>query len=132
MKSFNVHTYYFYYKGERWDFCPEFPVISPDENGEHQLGEKLRDHLGMTDEEAKACHKEGLLNTFRPEREKLLKETDWVVVRAAETGTSVPQEWQEYRQALRDITKQIDGMSYEELLEIKLLWEHLTFPEKPA
>ena len=132
MRNFNLHAYWFEYGGERWDFSPELPIISPDENGDHAFGPKLRDHLGMTDDEAKACHKEGLLNTFRPEREKLLKETDWVVVKAAESGTPIPQEWREYRQALRDITNQIDNLSYEELLGIKMLHEHLVFPEKPA
>ena len=42
----------------------------------------------------------------RAERDKRLTESDWVATRAFETGLSVPTEWAEYRQALRDITKQ--------------------------
>lgn len=39
-------------------------------------------------------------------REALLSQSDWVTIRAAEHGAPVPPEWAEYRQALRDITKQ--------------------------
>jgi len=39
-------------------------------------------------------------------RNRLLTETDWVVVKHNELGTPIPQEWLDYRQALRDITEQ--------------------------
>ena len=39
-------------------------------------------------------------------RNRLLTDTDWVVVKHNELGTSIPQEWLDYRQALRDITEQ--------------------------
>lgn len=48
----------------------------------------------------------------RDERDSLLAATDWVVVRGAEMASisgasvSVPQEWLDYRQSLRDITAQ--------------------------
>jgi len=35
-----------------------------------------------------------------------LRESDWVTLRAADTGAPLPAAWQAYRQALRDITKQ--------------------------
>lgn len=44
--------------------------------------------------------------TVRQERSKRLAATDWVVAKAYETGTQVPTEWADYRQALRDITDQ--------------------------
>ena len=40
---------------------------------------------------------------LRVERDKLLSDTDWVVTKAMETGTSVPTNWKTYRQALRDL-----------------------------
>lgn len=43
---------------------------------------------------------------IRQKRNKLLLESDWVVAKAYELGTEVPQEWKEYRQALRDIPSQ--------------------------
>jgi hypothetical protein len=42
----------------------------------------------------------------RAERDRLLTESDWVTIRATDTGNAVPTEWQTYRQALRDITEQ--------------------------
>jgi hypothetical protein len=49
-------------------------------------------------------HEEQLAQSSRMERNNLLAETDIVVLRAYESGTEVPQEWKDYRQALRDIT----------------------------
>ena len=42
----------------------------------------------------------------RRHRDRLLAETDWIVVFHSEKGTPVPAEWEVYRQALRDITGQ--------------------------
>jgi hypothetical protein len=39
-------------------------------------------------------------------RNKLLTNTDWVVTRAMDQGTQVPEAWSTYRQQLRDITQQ--------------------------
>lgn len=47
----------------------------------------------------------------RDHRDIILQESDWVVVRAADTGNTIPTEWQIYRQALRDITTQ-EGFPY--------------------
>lgn len=49
---------------------------------------------------------DALWSIIKAKRDALLKDTDWTWLRAAETGTQVPQEWLDYRQALRDITKQ--------------------------
>ena len=55
----------------------------------------------------------------RAKRDHLLTESDWVTIRAMETGNPVPTEWQTYRQALRDITEQT-GFP-----------EDIDWPEKP-
>ena len=55
----------------------------------------------------------------RAKRDRLLSESDWVTIRATDTGTPVPTEWQTYRQALRDITEQT-GFP-----------ENIEWPEKP-
>ena len=44
--------------------------------------------------------------SVRNQRNRLLTETDWVVVKHNELGTPIPQEWLDYRQELRDITAQ--------------------------
>ena len=43
---------------------------------------------------------------IRIERDKLLAESDWMVIKAAETGVALATEWATYRQALRDVTAQ--------------------------
>ena len=42
----------------------------------------------------------------RGKRDRLLVESDWVTIRATDSGDPVPTEWLDYRQALRDITEQ--------------------------
>jgi len=42
----------------------------------------------------------------RAKRDRLLTESDWVTIRATDTGNPVPTEWQSYRQALRDLPQQ--------------------------
>ena len=44
----------------------------------------------------------------RSQRDALIKQTDWMVIRAQETSVAMDVKWAEYRQALRDITSQ-DG-----------------------
>lgn len=55
---------------------------------------------------------------IRRKRDKMLNETDWVKHRSDEQGKDMPDEWREYRQALRDITDQDDPRDIE-------------WPEKP-
>lgn len=57
--------------------------------------------------------------SVRRQRDSLLAETDWVVIKAKETGGNLSTAFKEYRQALRDITAQ-DGFPYD-----------ITWPEKP-
>ena len=56
---------------------------------------------------------------IRTQRDKLLEETDWVVIKAKETGTNLSAAFKDYRQALRDITLQ-DGFPH-----------NVTWPERP-
>jgi hypothetical protein len=63
-----------------------------------------------TKAEQEAAYQAGLdataAKSVRAERDRLLAETDWIVVMNAEKGTPVPTAWATYRQALRDITNQ--------------------------
>lgn len=43
---------------------------------------------------------------IRSKRDDLLQDTDWLIIKAAETGSQAPDVWQVYRQALRDVTGQ--------------------------
>jgi hypothetical protein len=42
----------------------------------------------------------------RAKRDELLKSSDWITLRSADTGQPIPPEWSTYRAALRDITTQ--------------------------
>ena len=59
---------------------------------------------------------------IRAERNRLLAETDWVVIKARENGGQVAEKWKTYRVALRDIpSEQSDATKYSEI----------TWPTKP-
>ena len=58
----------------------------------------------------------------RRRRNAILDSTDWIVQKSAEKGEAVPDEWQTYRQELRDLP---DGISSSE--DIK----NLVYPTKP-
>ena len=62
------------------------------------------------------------LNKLRMERNLLLNESDWVVIKAQETSTSIPSDWKTYRQKLRDITNTYQSMDD----------EGFAFPTKPT
>ena len=60
---------------------------------------------------------------IRERRNRLLAETDWVVIKARENGGQVPAAWKTYRVALRDIpAEQSDKTKYSEI----------TWPTKPS
>jgi hypothetical protein len=58
------------------------------------------------DDEAKAAKDTEQAKSVRQQRDDKLKETDWMVIRSAETSIALAAEWATYRQALRDITAQ--------------------------
>lgn len=64
----------------------------------------------VTKEEQEQAHltklTEAKAQTVRTQRDKLLAETDWMVIKAAETGVTLASDWALYRQELRDITAQ--------------------------
>ena len=57
--------------------------------------------------------------SVRSERDHMLQQTDWIVIKSYERGENIPAQWELYRQALRDITAQA-GFPYE-----------VTWPTKP-
>ena len=57
--------------------------------------------------------------SVRTQRDTLLADTDWLVIKAQETSGTIPAAWATYRQALRDITAQ-EGFPH-----------NVTWPTKP-
>lgn len=51
---------------------------------------------------------ESQLVQIRIKRDFLLSSCDWIVTKAMDVGTPVPEDWRVYRQALREITLQPD------------------------
>ena len=78
----------------------------------------------VKDDTAKAAHDLAEeWKQIRAERNRLLAETDWVVIKARENGGQVPAAWKTYRVALRDIpSEQSDATKYSEI----------TWPTKPS
>jgi len=98
------------------DFDPEvFKVVSSkvkeddEEENVFYISRKMT-LLTDTDLQTKAERDQRVLDVksrdVRSERDKLLSKTDWIVTKSVETGSEIPQEWREYRQALREITEQ--------------------------
>lgn len=56
---------------------------------------------------------------IRSARDKALERSDWIAIRAAETGVAMDSEWATYRQALRDLPE-AEG------------WPNVDLPEMPG
>ena len=82
-------------KGRIWTNTANNEIIIHD-NGHKPTETEIQEKI----EEVIAAEPMRLL---RMERNNLLANTDWVSVRSVDSGTSVSQEWLEYRQALRDL-----------------------------
>lgn len=63
------------------------------------------DIVELSDDEKRQIVQDNSANV-RTQRDALLAETDWYIVKSVETGTPVPNNVLAYRQALRDITLQ--------------------------
>jgi len=62
------------------------------------------------------------IRNLRQKRNTLLSKTDYIVIKAKETGTTISTAWKTYRQELRDITENLTTV--EEV-------EAVVFPTKP-
>jgi 3-methyladenine DNA glycosylase AlkD len=79
------------------------------ENLNYQCIEAYRDESGVillrhiSDTETIEKITKNNLNSLRSIRDDLLKQSDWVTLKAYSTDTPVPDEWKTYMQALRDL-----------------------------
>lgn len=79
---------------------PVFTDYTDEDGVVHTAAEQEAEYKTRIDEQA--------AKSVRDQRDRLLAETDWVVIKAKETGTTLPASFKAYRQALRDITIQND------------------------
>ena len=69
------------------------------------------------------------MNLLREERDRLIAQSDWMIVRAKETSTNIPAAWKTYRQQLRDLPASADPkLDSEGLLDMT----SVTWPTKPS
>jgi thioesterase domain-containing protein len=58
------------------------------------------------DPRSEAEREQELADNARSQRDRLLAASDWIAIRAVERGEAMPEDWQTYRQALRDVPEQ--------------------------
>jgi hypothetical protein len=68
-------------------------------------------------EEELTADKESKAAKVRKQRDELLAQSDWRVIKAMEQGIQLESEWATYRQALRDITSNSDFPNVEFFIE---------------
>jgi len=81
---------------QAWKIVDMFADYTDDEGVVHTKAEQEAEYQARLDAEAAA--------SVRATRDAKLAETDWMVIRSAETGVALDSNWATYRQALRDIT----------------------------
>ena len=94
--------------------------ILDDEGNSHDPKQFVQSHFVPQDDTRDARILAEKWANIRTERNRLLTDSDWVVVKAKEEhpNASIPSDWVDYRTELRDITKQSDP-------------DNITWPTKP-
>jgi len=81
---------------QAWTVVDMFSDYTDDEGNLVTKTDQENDYQARLNSEAAA--------SVRTQRDAKLAETDWMVIKSAETGVALATEWATYRQALRDIT----------------------------
>jgi len=81
---------------QAWAVVSMFSEYTDDEGVTHTKAEQEAEYQARLDAEA--------ADGVRTSRDAKLKESDWMVIRSAETGIALDSNWATYRQSLRDIT----------------------------
>ena len=68
------------------------------------------------------------MRLLRRDRDLFLRQTDWVVTKAVESGTSIPTKWKTYRQALRDMPAKSTPKIKDGILD----QSSISWPTKPS
>ena len=83
---------------QAWSVVDMFQDYTDDEGVTHTKADQEAAY--QADLDAKAAE------SVRTQRDAKLAESDWMVIKSAETGIALAAEWATYRQALRDIPSQ--------------------------
>ena len=69
------------------------------------------------------------MNLLREERDRLIGQSDWMIIKAKETSTNIPAAWKTYRQSLRDLpassNPKLDSEGFLDMTSV-------TWPTKPS
>ena len=93
-------------------------ILNIDGNS-HDPKQYVQSHFIGQDDTRDARLLAGKWKRVRSQRDNLLSQSDWVVIKAKETGGTISSAWKSYRQDLRDIPSQSDP-------------DNITWPTKPA
>ena len=91
---------------QAWSVVDMFQDYTDDEGVTHTKADQEAAY--QADLDAKAAE------SVRTQRDAKLAESDWMVIKSAETGIALAAEWATYRQALRDITTHANFPNLEE------------------
>ena len=91
---------------QAWSVVDMFQDYTDDEGVTHTKADQEAAY--QADLDAKAAE------SVRTQRDAKLAESDWMVIKSAETGIALAAEWATYRQALRDITTHVNFPNLEE------------------
>ena len=91
---------------QAWSVVDMFQDYTDDEGVTHTKADQETAY--QADLDAKAAE------SVRTQRDAKLAESDWMVIKSAETGIALAAEWATYRQALRDITTHANFPNLEE------------------
>ena len=91
---------------QSWTVVDMFSDYTDDEGNLVTKTDQENDYQARLNSEAAA--------SVRTQRDAKLAESDWMVIKSAETGIALATEWATYRQALRDITTHANFPNLEE------------------
>ena len=91
---------------QAWSVVDMFQDYTDDEGVTHTKADQEAAYQADLDSKA--------AESVRTQRDAKLAESDWMVIKSAETGIALAAEWATYRQALRDITTHANFPNLEE------------------
>jgi hypothetical protein len=107
--TYKWHLEGFYYEGLVWEGDP---AAKPSKEVVEELAQRILDDLPMKE--------------LRRQRDRRFREVDWISLASYRTGDPIPQEWQDYMNALADMPQTHPNPKLENGQLVNITW-----PERP-